>query len=122
MKVVVANNYYYLRGGCERVMFNDIKAMSAHGVDIVPFAAADPDNDPTPYSNYFVPGADIRATDLMGRAEAAVDAIHCGRTAQAFAQDAGRDEARCSALPQRVWTACRLRFWRWPRSATFPWC
>jgi glycosyltransferase involved in cell wall biosynthesis len=86
MKVLVANNYYYLRGGCERVMFNDIKAMSDHGVDIVPFSAADPDNDRTPYSDYFVPGADIRATTLLGRAEAAVDAIHCGRTAQAFAK------------------------------------
>jgi len=84
MKVLVANNYYYLRGGCERVMFNDIQAMSAHGVEIVPFSAADPENDPTPYSSYFVPGADIRATSALGRVEAAVDAIHCGRTAQAF--------------------------------------
>jgi glycosyltransferase involved in cell wall biosynthesis len=86
MKVLVANNYYYLRGGCERVMFNDIQAMSAHGVDIVPFAAADPDNVSTPYSKYFVPGADIRATDPAGRIGAAIDAIHCGRTAQAFAK------------------------------------
>lgn len=86
MKVLVANNYYYLRGGCERVMFNDIQAMSAHGVDIVPFAAADPDNFPTPYSSYFVPGADIRATNPLRRAEAAIDAIHCGRTAEAFAK------------------------------------
>jgi glycosyltransferase involved in cell wall biosynthesis len=86
MKVVVANNYYYLRGGCERVMFNDIQAMSAHGIDIVPFSAADPDNFATPYSTYFVPGADIRATNPLRRAEAAVDAIHCGRTAEAFAK------------------------------------
>src|ERR1700761_3843814 len=84
MKVLVANNYYYLRGGCERVMFNDIHAMSAHGIDIVPFSAADPDNVATPYSKYFVPGADIRATSVLGRAEAAVDAIHCSRTAKAF--------------------------------------
>jgi glycosyltransferase involved in cell wall biosynthesis len=84
MKVLVANNYYYLRGGCERVMFNDIEALSAHGIDIVPFSAADPENVPTPYSRYFVPGADIRATSPLGRAEAAIDAIHCGRTAAAF--------------------------------------
>jgi glycosyltransferase involved in cell wall biosynthesis len=86
MKVLVANNYYYLRGGCERVMFNDIHAMSAHGVEIVPFSAADPNNAATPYASYFVPGADIRATSVLGRAEAAVDAIHCGRTAKAFDQ------------------------------------
>ncbi len=84
MKVLVANNYFYLRGGCERVMFNDIEAMSSQGVDIVPFSAADPDNVATPYSNYFVPGADIRATSALGRVDAAVDAIHCSRTAKAF--------------------------------------
>jgi glycosyltransferase involved in cell wall biosynthesis len=84
MKVVVANNYYYLRGGCERVMFNDIQAMSAYGIDIVPFSAADPENIETPYSSYFVPGADIRATTSLRRVEAAVDAIHCRRTADAF--------------------------------------
>jgi glycosyltransferase involved in cell wall biosynthesis len=84
MKVLVANNYYYLRGGCERVMFNDIEAMSAHGIDIVPFSASDSENVATPYSSYFAPGADIRAASLLGRAEAAVDAIHCGRTAAAF--------------------------------------
>jgi len=85
MKVLVANNYYYLRGGCERVMFNDIQALSAHGVEIVPFSAADPENIETPYSSFFVPGADIRATNPLRRAEAAVDAIHCRRTAEAFA-------------------------------------
>ncbi len=84
MKVLVANNYYYLRGGCERVMFNDIQAMSAAGIEIVPFAAADADNVATPYSRYFVPGADIRATSAFGRAGAAIDAVHCRRTADAF--------------------------------------
>jgi glycosyltransferase involved in cell wall biosynthesis len=84
MKILVANNYYYLRGGAERVMFNDIQAMSAHGIEIVPFSAADPENVPTPYSSYFVPGADIRAASPLRRMEAAADAIHCRRTAEAF--------------------------------------
>jgi glycosyltransferase involved in cell wall biosynthesis len=84
MRVLVANNYYYLRGGCERVMFNDIRALCAHGVDVVPFSAADSANIATPYSAYFVPGADIRAINPLRRAEAAVDAIHCRRTAAAF--------------------------------------
>lgn len=86
MKVLVANNYYYLRGGCERVMFNDIQALSTHGVEIIPFSAADPANMETPYSSFFAPGADIRATNPLRRVEAAVEAIHCGRTASAFAK------------------------------------
>jgi glycosyltransferase involved in cell wall biosynthesis len=108
MKVLLANNYYYLRGGCERVMFNDIQAMSAHGVDIVPFSAADPDNVPTPYSSYFVPGADIRATDPLGRVGAAIDAVHCGRTAQAFSKiltDTKPDLVHCHNVYGRLSTS-----------------
>ncbi|MFL6449381.1 MAG: glycosyltransferase [Bryobacteraceae bacterium] len=85
MKVLVANNYFYLRGGCERVMLNDMRALTGEGIEVIPFSAADPDNLPTAYSDYFVPGADIRATSPMRRVEAAVDAIHCRRTADAFA-------------------------------------
>jgi glycosyltransferase involved in cell wall biosynthesis len=85
MKVLVANNYYYLRGGCERVMFNDIQALAGAGIEVVPFSAADAANVPTEYAKYFVPGADIRATPVTGRIKAAVDAIHCSRTAEAFA-------------------------------------
>jgi glycosyltransferase involved in cell wall biosynthesis len=84
MKILVANNYYYLRGGCERVMFNDIEAMTAQGIEVIPFSGADAANVATPYSRYFVPGADIRATSPLRKIAAAVDAIHCKRTADAF--------------------------------------
>lgn len=85
MRVLVANNYYYLRGGCERVMFNDIEALTGHGIEVVPFSAADSSNVPTEYSRDFAAGADIRATGLVKRIEAATDAIHCRRTADGFA-------------------------------------
>ena len=85
MRVLVANNYFYLRGGCERVMFNDIEALTSRGIEVIPFSAADSDNVPTNYSEHFAPGADIRATGLIQRIEAAGDAIHCRRTADAFA-------------------------------------
>src|SRR4051794_13370508 len=85
MKVLVANNYFYLRGGCERVMLNDMRALTGEGIEVIPFSAADPDNLPTEYSDYFVPGANIRATSPIRRAEAAIDAVHCRRTAHAFA-------------------------------------
>jgi glycosyltransferase involved in cell wall biosynthesis len=65
-------------------MFNDIQALADQGIDIIPFSAADAANVDTEYSTYFVPGADIRATSLLRRAEAAIDAIHRKRTAHAF--------------------------------------
>src|SRR3954463_9763834 len=84
MKVLVANNYYYLRGGCERVMFNDMDALSAEGVEVIPFSAADDANVSTPYSTFFPRGAAIGSASLIGRITAAADAVSCRRTADAF--------------------------------------
>lgn len=108
MKVVMANNYFYLRGGCERVMFNDMHALAAEGVEVIPFAAADDANLETPYSSFFAPGADIRATSLLKRIGAAVDAIHCGRTADAFGKlldETQPDIVHCHNVYGRLSTA-----------------
>lgn len=92
MKVLIANNYYYLRGGCERVMFNDIQALTENGVQVVPFSAIDPLNVPSEHSGHFVRGVDIRATNPLRRMEAAAEAIHCRRTAAAFAAVLDREK------------------------------
>lgn len=108
MKVLMANNYFYLRGGCERVMFNDIEALAAQGIEIIPFSASDEENVETPFSSSFVSGADIRATNLLHRIGAAMDAIHCGRTADAFAKLLDRtqpDIVHCHNIYGRLSTA-----------------
>jgi glycosyltransferase involved in cell wall biosynthesis len=86
MKVLLANNYFYLRGGCERVMFDDMRALTDKGVDIVPFSAVDPANVPSEYSSYFACGVDIHATNPLRQLQAARETIHCTRTAEAFAK------------------------------------
>ncbi len=92
MRVLIANNYFYLRGGCERVMFNDMPALADAGVEVIPFSAADPANAPTEYSTRFARGADIHATHPLRRLRAAGEAIHCKRTARDF--DALIDEVQ----------------------------
>ncbi|HVV46515.1 MAG TPA: glycosyltransferase, partial [Bryobacteraceae bacterium] len=86
MKVILANNYFYMRGGAERVMFNDLEALRTHGVEVVPFSAADPANLPSDHAGQFAEGVDVHATSAAGRLRAAREAIHCGRTAEAFAR------------------------------------
>ncbi len=86
MKVVLANNYFYMRGGAERVMFNDLGALSVRGVEVIPFSAADPANLPSDHSGAFAEGVDVHATSVSGRLRAAREAIHCARTAKAFAR------------------------------------
>lgn len=85
MKVLIANNYFYLRGGCERVMFNDMQALADAGLEVVPFSAADPANAPSPYSARFTRGVDIHATNPLRQIQAAREAIDCRRTARDFA-------------------------------------
>lgn len=108
MKVLMANNYFYLRGGCERVMFNDMQALTSQGIEVIPFSAADEANVQTPYSPYFAPGADIRATSPLKRIGAAVDAIHCRRTTEAFAKlldETQPDIVHCHNVYGRLSTA-----------------
>ena len=85
MKVVVANNYFYQRGGAETVMLNDMRALDESGIEVIPFSAADPANAPSAWSPYFARGADVHATEPLHRIKAAVEAIHCGRAARSFA-------------------------------------
>jgi len=86
MKVILANNYFYMRGGAERVMFNDLGALSARGVEVIPFSAADPANLHSDHSGEFAEGVNVHATSAGGRLRAAREAIHCARTAKAFAR------------------------------------
>jgi glycosyltransferase involved in cell wall biosynthesis len=108
MKILLVNNYLYLRGGCERVMFNDMEALRRNGNEVIPFSAADPDNVLTHYDHYFVPGANIRATNPFTQIEAALDAIHCRRTARAFArilEDTKPDVVHCHNIYGRLSTS-----------------
>ncbi|HVW08119.1 MAG TPA: glycosyltransferase [Bryobacteraceae bacterium] len=86
MKILLANNYFYMRGGAERVMFNDLQALRSSGVEVVEFSAADPANLPADYEADFARGVDVHATTPLRRLRAAREAIHCSRTAAAFAR------------------------------------
>ena len=54
MKIVLANKYYYLRGGAERHLFDLQRLLEENGHQVLPFAMQDPQNRPTPLSKYFV--------------------------------------------------------------------
>ena len=84
MRILVANNYFYLRGGAERVMFNDMRALAGQGEDVVPFSVSDPANAPDKYSPDFARGVDVHATHPLLKIQAAGEAIHCRRTAKSF--------------------------------------
>jgi glycosyltransferase involved in cell wall biosynthesis len=69
MRILVANKFWYRRGGLERVMFDEIRWLEDDGHEIAHFSTAHPDNEPSPWSSYFTPyielgeGGSLSASD-----------------------------------------------------------
>jgi glycosyltransferase involved in cell wall biosynthesis len=55
MRILVVNKFWYGRGGLEQVMFNEIRWLEGAGHVIAHFSTAHPANEPSPWSDYFVP-------------------------------------------------------------------
>lgn len=72
MRVIVANKFWYRRGGLERVMFDEIEWLEAAGHEVAHFSTAHPDNVTSPWSEYFVPYLELGSTRALPAREAAV--------------------------------------------------
>jgi glycosyltransferase involved in cell wall biosynthesis len=55
----VANKFWYRRAGLERVMFDEIEWLEAAGHEVAHFSASHPENDESPWADYFVPYLEI---------------------------------------------------------------
>lgn len=62
MRVIVANYRYFIAGGPEKYMFKFIEAAQNRGIEVIPFSVNNPQNEETPYSEYF---AKPRSNELM---------------------------------------------------------
>ncbi len=58
MNILFINKFFYLRGGSERVFFDEASLMEQHGHKLGFFAMDHPRNSPSPYQAYFMPGVD----------------------------------------------------------------
>jgi glycosyltransferase involved in cell wall biosynthesis len=68
MRILIANNYHYLRGGSERVMFEEIDALTACGHQVATFSVPGPRDLPSPrfFGAPEIPEAS--ETSLLGKA------------------------------------------------------
>mgnify|MGYP001056584397 CR=1 FL=1 len=76
LKVLFANKFFYLKGGAETVMFDEIDLMRKHKVDVVEFSMCDPRNRPSEYASYFVSPKDYRSNSRARRLRSALSFIH----------------------------------------------
>ncbi len=88
MKIALLSNFWYQRGGLERVMFADAAGMIERGHEVAPFASAHPLNGPTPFSQYFPPNVDHgslgRGQGFASRAATAVRLFSNGQAVSTF--------------------------------------
>jgi glycosyltransferase involved in cell wall biosynthesis len=107
MKIVLVNNYYYLRGGSERVLLDDESALVALGHDVFPFAPQDERNivaSTEPFPN--VDGYD--SGTIRGKAIAAMSVIYSAKAARAFSEFLDRHSVEiihCHNIYGRLTTA-----------------
>lgn len=95
-RIVFANNYYYPRGGSERVMLDEMRWLGARGHDIIPFARQHERNQPSPFGEFFPPMVDFGELGYIHKPRAALDIIYSRSTKASFA--AVLDQCRCDMV------------------------
>lgn len=83
MKIALVNNYYYLRGGSERVLFSDQDSLRAMGHDVRPFAPRDERNEEAVSQAYFPTVRECQG-GRSGQVKAAVNIIYSSSVGRAF--------------------------------------
>jgi glycosyltransferase involved in cell wall biosynthesis len=76
LKILFANKFFFLNGGSEVVMFDEMELMRTHALDVIEFSMQDPRNFPSKYDSYFVAQKDYRSTSPSTRLRSALAFIH----------------------------------------------
>ena len=108
LRIVLVNNYYYLRGGCERVLLGDQHALVKAGFDVSVFSARHPRNLDTPTTKYFPTIADRQARGRLEKLRAATEVVYSpsvGRAFSRFLDDYSPDVIHCHNIYGTLTTA-----------------
>ena len=111
------SNFWYVRGGLERVMFADADGLRARGHDVAPFASAHAGNEASPYADLFPPNVDHgalgRGIGSRRRARTAVRLFH--NPVAARRSTISRSRLGPRSFTSTVWPdSCRRASWSAP--------
>lgn len=72
MKILLANKYFYLKGGAEYVFLDSAKLLSSKGHKIMFFSMHHPKNLPSVYDKYFVSNVDYENGGIKNKIDASL--------------------------------------------------
>jgi hypothetical protein len=64
MKILLINNYHYLRGGSERAYFDTAKILENNGHEVAFFSVKNENNFPTKWDKFFVSSDNSKETEF----------------------------------------------------------
>ena len=77
MKILLANKFFFLNGGSERVFFQERDYLLEQGINVIDFSMDDPRNFPSDHSNFFVSSIDYHnSSSIWKRFKQAAKFIH----------------------------------------------
>ncbi len=76
MKILMVNKFFYMKGGSERVFFQERDILLKHGYKVIDFSMHHPSNFPSPYSEYFVRNVDYKERNIRSELKNIVGFIH----------------------------------------------
>jgi glycosyltransferase involved in cell wall biosynthesis len=76
MNILFINNYYYVRGGSEKVFFDEIEILKKHNHDVTPFSRHYIKNTYSEYQKYFPSNLDYEGVNLLKKIVAAQNLIY----------------------------------------------
>lgn len=86
MRIVFANNYLYLRGGSERVLFDEMGWLRKQGHEVTAFSRIQPECADLPHNDLFPPLANLENVHGLGKLKAAGNVIYNRNTGKLFSQ------------------------------------
>jgi glycosyltransferase involved in cell wall biosynthesis len=76
LKILFANKFFFLNGGSEAVMFNEMALMKKYKLDVIEFSMRDPRNFPSKYDSYFISRRGYRSNSRNDQLKSAMSLIH----------------------------------------------
>lgn len=64
VKILFLNNFYYLRGGSERVLFDEMRLLREAGHEVAIYARGHDKNEPAEFAEFFPPHLDLERLGL----------------------------------------------------------